>query len=187
MSVLSCSGLSWNVECAVELPTSVFVTDWEVGVNEKCSYLVLSCLRIQCSFFSITDWKVGVNEKCIQSSLFFKGLFKRNLSTRITFWQIKGQTDCAWIFMLCSVNTGANGERFSSWWRCDRQRWTLRQRRQNSTPQVHRRVCARAPDYHVIPVLSTKQCCCGWFVLFNFVPTCEIPIKVEVPLKKKKK
>ena len=119
-------------------------------------------------------------------ALFFKGLFKRNWSTRITFWQIKGQTDCAWIFMLCSVNTGANGECFSSWWRCDRQRWTLRQRRQNSTPQVHRRVCARAPDYHVIPVLSTKQYCCGWFVLFHFVPTCEIPIKVEVPLKKKK-
>lgn len=115
-------------------------------------------------------------------AFFFKGLFKRNWSIRITFWQIKGQTDCAWIFMLCSVNTGANGERFSSWWRCDRQRWTLRQWRQNSTPQVHRRVCARAPDYHVIWVLSTKQCCCGWFVLFHFVPTCEIPIKV--PLKK---
>ena len=39
----------------------------------------------------------------------------------------------------------------------------------------------------MIPVLSTKQCCCGWFVLFHFVPTCEIPIKVEVPLKKKYK
>ena len=51
----------------------------------------------------------------------------------------------------------------------------------------HKSIGESVPEPQIImwSQFCQQNYCCGWFVLFHFVPTCEIPIKVEVPLEKK--